>query len=65
MRIVRTPEGDIVFDKTGKINGRGAYVCDNAQCIGICLKKRLLNKVFRTEVPQDAYDRLSEEYGKE
>ncbi len=33
LRIVRTPEGEVKFDSTGKMNGRGAYVCDKEQCI--------------------------------
>ena len=61
--MVRTPEGEIVFDRTGKQNGRGAYVCDAVECVEKCLKKRLLNKVFRTEVPVETYEKLSEEYG--
>lgn len=64
MRVVRTPEGEIVFDRTGKQNGRGAYLCDNADCVQKCLKKRLLNKVFRTEVPETTYEKLAEEYDK-
>ena len=65
MRVVRTPEGEIVFDKTGKKNGRGAYLCDKPDCVTKCLKKRLLNKVFHTEVSEETYAKLSEEYGDE
>ena len=64
MRVVRTPEGEIRFDPTGKCNGRGAYVCDNPVCVEKCLKKRLLNKVFHIEVSPETYDRLAEEYAK-
>ena len=64
MRVVRTPEGEIVFDPTGKANGRGAYVCDNTECIEKCLKKKMLNKAFHSEVSQEAYQKLLEEYGK-
>ena len=60
--MVRSPEGKIVFDKTGKANGRGAYLCDDKLCVEKCLKKHLLNKVYHTEVPQETYDRLAEEY---
>ena len=41
IRIVRTPDGDIVLDRTGKKAGRGAYVCDDPSCIqkGLCFKE--------------------------
>ena len=63
LRVVRTPEGTIVFDDTGKQNGRGAYLCNDPECVNKCLKKRLLNKVFHTEVSEETYEKLSEEYG--
>ena len=63
IRIVRSPEGGLFFDRTGKANGRGAYICDNADCVAKCLKKKLLNKAFKTEVSDEVYKKLSEEYG--
>lgn len=63
IRIVRSPDGDMFFDRTGKANGRGAYVCDDPDCVAKCLKKRLLNKSFKTEVSDEIYKKLSEEYG--
>ena len=64
IRIVRSPEGDFFFDRTGKANGRGAYICDNAECIAKCLKKKMLNKAFKTEVSDEIYKKLSEDYAK-
>lgn len=63
LRIVRTPEGALEFDSAGKANGRGAYVCKKAECMEKCLKKRLLNKVFKTNIPDEVYRRLEEEHG--
>ncbi|MBO4479218.1 MAG: YlxR family protein [Clostridia bacterium] len=57
-RIVRTPAGDVLFDKTGKAAGRGAYLCNNPDCLKLCVKNRLLNKSFKTPVSQEAYDLL-------
>lgn len=62
IRIVRTPEGKFCFDYTGKMNGRGAYVCNDAACVEKCLKKKLLNRAFGANVEQSVYDALTEEY---
>jgi len=62
LRIIRTPEGEYRFDKTGKANGRGAYVCDDINCVEKCLKKKILNKAFRDNIDQKIYDALAEEY---
>ncbi len=61
IRIVRSPEGEISLDFTGKKNGRGAYVCPSEECIVKCKKSRLLNRTFSQEVPLEVYDRLIEE----
>ncbi len=62
MRIVKTADGKIVFDPTLKANGRGAYVCNNEECVTKCLKKKLLNHAFSTQIPDEVYAALSEEY---
>ena len=62
LRIVRTPLGEIKLDTTGKVAGRGAYICDNTKCIETCLKKKLLNKVFSSEIPDEIYDYIKKEY---
>ena len=62
LRIVRTPLGEIKLDTTGKVAGRGAYICDNPKCIETCLKKKLLNKVFSSEIPDEIYDYIKKEY---
>ena len=60
LRIVKNGE-EIFLDKTGKSNGRGAYVCGDAECFKKLKKGRLLNKAFSMEVTEDVYDRLLEE----
>lgn len=62
IRIVRAPDGSMSFDKTGKKNGRGAYLCDNKDCVERCLKKKLLNKAFKINVDEAVYKLLAEEY---
>lgn len=62
LRIVRSPEGEFSLDRTGKKNGRGAYLCDNHDCLNKCLKGRLLNRTFKCDVPREVYEKLSEEF---
>ena len=60
LRIVKN--GDEIFlDRTGKANGRGAYVCGDAECFKKLKKGRLLNKAFSCEVTEEVYDHLLEE----
>ena len=64
IRIVRTSEGDICLDDTGRKNGRGAYVCKNIVCMEKVKKTRGLDRSFKFSVPADVYERLSEEIKK-
>lgn len=61
VRIVRTPEGEIHLDATGKMNGRGAYICPDLQCLQKARKGRRLEKAFECAVPAEIYDRLETE----
>ena len=58
-RVVKTVDG-IVPDKTGKVSGRGAYICDSDDCIKKLRKQRLLNKVFSMNVDDAVYDAVEE-----
>ncbi len=60
IRVVRTPDGQIMVDRSGKLNGRGAYVCNNDQCITKCIKAKLLHKTFRQDVPNHVYNNIKE-----
>ena len=62
IRIVRTPDGDIVLNRTGKSAGRGAYLCDNIECLKKCIKAKLLNKAFKVFVPENVYADLLEKF---
>ena len=61
IRILRTPEEEIVLDATGRKNGRGAYLCHSSQCLEKAFKTKGLDRAFRTSVPKEVYDRLREE----
>ena len=53
VRIVKSPEGDVSVDLTGKKSGRGAYVCRSAQCLDKAIKSRRLEKNFGAAVSQE------------
>lgn len=62
VRVVRSPEGEISLDFSGKLPGRGAYVCAEEGCIRKLRQKRLLNKAFSAPVADDVYGRIEEEF---
>lgn len=59
-RVVRTPEGDVVIDLTGKVRGHGAYVSKDKKVIELARKKKTLNRALEIEVPDKIYDELIE-----
>ncbi len=61
IRVVRTPEGEIVLDATGKKNGRGAYVCRKSECFRTARKKKRFSSNLSAEIPEDVLDRLERE----
>ncbi|MFR1564908.1 MAG: RNase P modulator RnpM [Christensenellales bacterium] len=61
IRIVRSPDGEIALDFTGKRNGRGAYVCPSRECIAKCRKTKIFNKTFSVNIDEEIYDKLIEE----
>ena len=58
LRIVKTPEGEILLDSTGKKSGRGAYVCPDPECLKKARKSRALERAFDTAIPTEVYDAL-------
>ena len=66
IRIVKTKDGEFTVDKTGKISGRGAYLCDDRACAEKVIKRKLLKHSFGVEVADEVYEKLTEEFfGKE
>lgn len=59
-RVVKTPEGTIIFDKTGKANGRGAYVSKSKAIIEKAKKTKILNRHLEIEVPDSIFEELLE-----
>ena len=62
LRIVKNAQGEIFLDFSSKSPGRGAYICNNPDCIKKLRKQRLINRVFSCEVPEEVYARIEEEY---
>ena len=61
LRIVRTPEGEVLLDATGKKSGRGAYVCPDPACLKKARKSKALERAFDTSVPPEVYDAMEAE----
>jgi len=62
LRIVKNSEGKVFLDFSSKADGRGAYICDNADCIAKLKKQKLLNKVFSCAVDDGVYTAIEDEY---
>ena len=62
VRIVRTPDGTISLDTTGKKSGRGAYICKNPACLSKARKARRLEKNLECIIPDEIYVKLEEEF---
>lgn len=58
VRIVKSKDGNVFVDGSGRAEGRGAYVCKCESCLTDALKKKSLNRVFKTQIPQKTYDAL-------
>jgi len=61
VRVVKTTDGEIKLDTTGKLNGRGAYICKSKECLNKAKKSNALARAFEMAVPSDMYDRLETE----
>jgi predicted RNA-binding protein YlxR (DUF448 family) len=61
VRVVKSAEGEISLDLTGKKAGRGAYVCRSLACLQKARKARRFEKAFSCQIPTEVYDRMEEE----
>ena len=62
MRVIKTAEGDIVLDKTGKKNGRGAYLCVSKECLQKAVKQKGLERSFKANIPDAVIESLMKEF---
>ena len=58
IRVVRTPEGEIILDTTGKKSGRGAYICQNKDCLKKAIKAKRLERAFECQIPSEVLESL-------
>lgn len=58
IRIVKDKEGNIQIDRTGKLPGRGAYICDDVSCLDKAIKSKRLEKAFETKIEDKIYEEL-------
>ncbi len=65
IRIVKNKEGNIFVDKTGKSNGRGAYLCDNMECLKKAMKTKRLERTFETTISDEIYKELENKFENE
>lgn len=61
IRVLKTPQGEIVLDDTGKKSGRGAYLCKNRDCLKKAQRAHRLESSLETSIPAEVYEKLSEE----
>ncbi len=64
IRVVKTPESEIKVDFTGKLNGRGAYICKNAECFEKAQKQKALARAFECQITDEVYAELIKEISK-
>ena len=61
LRVLRTPEGEILLDFTGKKSGRGAYICRDVKCLKKARKSGRIGKNLECDIPDEVYDRMEAE----
>ncbi len=63
VRVVKSPDGEISMDLTGKKSGRGAYVCRNIECLRAARKARRFERAFSCQISEELYDALEAQLG--
>ncbi|MBQ5443615.1 MAG: YlxR family protein [Erysipelotrichaceae bacterium] len=58
LRIVRTPEGEVKVDLTGKLNGKGAYISKSLEALELAKKKKVLSRALETEIKEEVYEEI-------
>lgn len=61
VRVVRSPEGEVSIDLTGRKSGRGAYICHDHECLKKAIKSKALSRALEVEIPDSIYDTLAQQ----
>jgi len=64
IRIVKNKEDEFFIDLTGKMNGRGAYICPTKECLSMAIKNKGLERAFKCQIPSEVYEQMQEELSK-
>lgn len=64
IRVIKTPEEEIVLDTTGRKNGRGAYICASMECLKNAQKRKGLERSLKVAIPTEVYESLEQEMSK-
>lgn len=65
VRVVKTPDGEILLDLTGKASGRGAYICNNAECLKKARKSKRIDRTFEMTIPDEVYKQMEDKISKD
>ncbi|ROR30818.1 hypothetical protein EDD66_102474 [Mobilisporobacter senegalensis] len=61
LRVIKTPEEEIILDETGKKNGRGAYICKDLECLKKAIKNKGIERSLKVSIPSEVYEQLEKE----
>ena len=61
IRVIKTPEEEIIIDVTGRKNGRGAYICNSSDCLRKAIKTKALERSLKSAIPKEVYEQLEKE----
>jgi len=64
LRVIKTPEEEIILDITGRQNGRGAYICASMECLKTARQRKGLERSLKVAIPSEVYDTLEQEMSK-
>ena len=60
LRIARTPAGEVKVDETGRLAGRGTYICPSSECLRRAIKEKRLSRALKMEIPEEILRRLEQ-----
>lgn len=62
IKVVLNKNGEIEIERNKKLNGRGAYICNDESCLALCKRKKCLNRVFKQNIKDEIYEELINEF---
>ena len=62
LRVLKTTEEEVILDTTGKMNGRGAYLCKNAECLKKAIEHKGIERSLKMQIEKSVYEKLEKEF---